>query len=283
MKTVYGISELRVIVDEQKKQGRTIGFVPTMGALHSGHISLIEKCVSGNDFNIVSIFVNPTQFGPNEDFNKYPRTLDADIKICEKAGVDVVFAPNASEMYADTKEATLVCPPYSLVDKLCGKSRVGHFDGVATVVAKLFNITGCKRAYFGEKDAQQLFVIKKMVQDLNFDVEIVSCPIVREPDGLAMSSRNTYLTPEGRTRALKIYKALLCVKKLYEQGENEVKALRDAALSVLDGLDVEYFDVYDLNSFEETDRIVSTAVALCAIKIHQGKGYDVRLIDNIRL
>jgi len=287
LKIIKSIKELRTVLDGI--QGKT-GLVPTMGALHKGHLSLIERCVSENDFNIVSIFVNPTQFGPKEDFDKYPRTLEADVKMCEQAGVDVVFAPSSSEMYKNTMDTTLVCPPYAAVDKLCGKSRVGHFDGVATVVSKLFNITSCDRAYFGKKDAQQLFIIKKMVDDLNFNVEIISCDIVREEDGLAMSSRNTYLTSQNRTEALKLSKALKCVKDLYAKGENSVKALTDAALSVMRGLDVEYFEICDLNTFHEADNIIKQDVeniALAAVNIYQGENSEaknrVRLIDNIEL
>ena len=177
MKIIHKIEELKNILKDKKTL--EIGLVPTMGALHEGHASLIKKSVEQNDYTVVSVFVNPVQFGINEDFDKYPRTLEKDAKLCENLGADIVFAPAVDEMYQDTKELTLVCPPYSAINKLCGKSRPGHFDGVATVVSKLFNITGCTKAYFGQKDAQQLFIIKKMVKDLNFNVEIIPCPIVR--------------------------------------------------------------------------------------------------------
>ena len=180
----------------------SIGLVPTMGALHDGHKSLIDKSVGENKNTIVSIFVNPIQFGANEDLDKYPRQLQEDAKLCEKAGVSIIFAPKVSEMYGDDKNnLTLICPPYSAVDKLCGKSRVGHFDGVCSVVAKLFNLTKANKAYFGQKDAQQLFIIQKMVRDLNFDIEIIPCPIVREVDNLALSSRNQYLSENDRKDA----------------------------------------------------------------------------------
>jgi pantoate--beta-alanine ligase len=206
--------------------------------------------------------------------------------MCEKAGVDIIFAPEASEMYPNGKnEITLVCPPYAHVDKLCGSSRTGHFDGVASVVAKLFNIVKPQRAYFGKKDAQQLFIIKRMVEDLNFDVEIVPCEIVREKDGLAMSSRNAYLTPEGRLCALKLGKALFCAKELYQRGEKDVNALTDAALAILEGVSVEYFEILDTNSFEKISTIANKgAIALTAANIHQkDDNNDVRLIDNMEL
>ena len=215
LKIIHKISQIREIT---KNLNVSVGLVPTMGALHSGHASLIEKSVKDNGFTIVSVFVNPVQFGINEDFDKYPRTLENDAQLCEKLGADVVFAPSVDEMYQNTRELTLVCPPYSAINKLCGKSRPGHFDGVATVVSKLFNITKCTRAYFGQKDAQQLFIIKKMVKDLNFDIEIVPCPIIRESDGLALSSRNSYLDENARKEALKLSRALNYSKELWQKG-----------------------------------------------------------------
>lgn len=262
-------------------QTGSVGLIPTMGALHRGHLSLIEKSVNENDITVVSIFVNPTQFGANEDFDKYPRTLEADAEICEKAGVDYIFAPNASEMYGDTRNTTLICPPYNDVDKLCGKSRPGHFDGVATVVGKLFNIVKPDRAYFGKKDAQQLFIIKKMVRDLNFDLNIVPCPIVRETDGLALSSRNTYLTPESRKNALKISAALRKVHELFISGINDYNTLYDTVLAYLDAEEIEYFEIVGAEYFEiyeNTDIIKPNSIALIAAKID-----GVRLIDNVDL
>ena len=258
-----------------------IGLVPTMGALHAGHLSLIEKSVKENDITVVSIFVNPTQFGPNEDFDKYPRTLEADAEICEKAGVNYIFAPSVSEMYDDTRNTTLICPQYTDVDKLCGKSRPGHFDGVATVVAKLFNIVKPDNAYFGKKDAQQLFIIKKMVRDLNFDINIVPMPIVREADGLALSSRNAYLTSDARKEALKISLALKKVRELFKAGTNDYNTLQDTVLAYLDEEKIEYFEIADANSFdiyENTDIINPNSIALIAAKID-----GVRLIDNMDL
>ena len=196
------INEVRENVKKWRAAGLKVGLVPTMGALHEGHLSLIKKAKSECDKVVVSVFVNPIQFGPSEDFDKYPRTLEADMALCDKEGVDVVFAPNAAEMYGGGRLSndtlTYVCPPYFYVDKLCGKSRVGHFDGVCTVVMKLFNIVQPDYAFFGQKDAQQVIIIKKMVQDLNIPIEIIQCPIVREESGLALSSRNKYLSEEGK-------------------------------------------------------------------------------------
>ncbi|MBE7706854.1 MAG: pantoate--beta-alanine ligase [Cyanobacteria bacterium SIG30] len=281
MKVIKTIKELREILKEARKN-KTIGLVPTMGALHLGHASLIKNSTKENDFTVVSIFVNPTQFGPNEDYNKYPRTLEADSKICEELDVDVIFSPSPDEMYADQNESTFVCPAYSDINKLCGKSRPGHFDGVATVVSKLFNIVKPDRAYFGEKDAQQLFIIKKMVRDLNFDIEIVPCPIIREKDGLALSSRNTYLNQENRKRALKLSKALFTIKEMSQKGIKNAEQLVDTALSILENEDVEYFEILDLNKFEKIDTISNESIALCAVKFPQENG-TVRLIDNIKL
>ncbi len=277
MKIIHKISQIREITKEIKG---SIGLVPTMGALHKGHKSLIDKSVEQNDFTIVSVFVNPVQFGINEDFDKYPRTLQQDAKLCEDAGVDVVFAPSVDEMYQDTKELTLVCPPYSAINKLCAKSRPGHFDGVATVVSKLFNITGCTRAYFGQKDAQQLFIIKKMVKDLNFNVEIVPCPIVREDDGLALSSRNSYLDKDARKDALKLSAALKYSKELWQKGIKEKQTLCDSALKILEGLDVDYVEIVNPDTFEDWQENDKNALMLIAAKIPPS---GTRLIDNMEL
>ena len=277
MKIIHKISEIREIT---KNLNKTIGLVPTMGALHLGHASLIKKSVEENDFTIVSVFVNPVQFGINEDFDKYPRTLEKDAKLCEELGADIVFAPSADEMYQDTKELTLVCPPYSAINKLCGKSRPGHFDGVATVVSKLFNITKCTRAYFGQKDAQQLFVIKKMVMDLNFDIEIVPCPIIREKDGLALSSRNSYLDEKARQEGLKLSKALNYAKELWQKGIKDRQVLCDSALKIMEGLDVDYVEIVNPETFEDWQETDKNALMLVAAKIPPT---NTRLIDNMEL
>lgn len=277
LKIIHKISQIREIT---KNLNVSVGLVPTMGALHSGHASLIEKSVKDNGFTIVSVFVNPVQFGINEDFDKYPRTLENDAQLCEKLGADVVFAPSVDEMYQDTRELTLVCPPYSAINKLCGKSRPGHFDGVATVVSKLFNITKCTRAYFGQKDAQQLFIIKKMVKDLNFDIEIVPCPIIRESDGLALSSRNSYLDENARKEALKLSRALYYSKELWQKGIKDTEILRDSALKILEGLDVDYVEIVDPDSFEDYKNGDKRALMLVAAKIPP---VNTRLIDNMEL
>ncbi len=277
LKIIHKISQIREIT---KNLNVSVGLVPTMGALHSGHASLIEKSVKDNGFTIVSVFVNPVQFGINEDFDKYPRTLENDAQLCEKLGADVVFAPSVDEMYQDTRELTLVCPPYSAINKLCGKSRPGHFDGVATVVSKLFNITKCTRAYFGQKDAQQLFIIKKMVKDLNFDIEIVPCPIIRESDGLALSSRNSYLDENARKEALKLSRALNYSKELWQKGIRDKDILRDSALKILEGLDVDYVEIVDPETFEDWQETGKKALMLIAAKIPPT---NTRLIDNMEL
>jgi len=196
MRVIETISDLKAIIRTQKNLGRVIGLVPTMGYLHEGHLSLVNMSRQNNDYTVMSIFVNPTQFGPNEDFDRYPRDLERDLKLAEAAGVDVVFAPSVKEMYPDGYKTYVNVE--GITEVLCGKSRPGHFRGVTTIVTKLFNIVEPHRAYFGQKDAQQVAVIKKMVKDLNMNVEIITCPIVREEDGLAMSSRNVYLSPEER-------------------------------------------------------------------------------------
>ena len=277
LKIIHKISQIREIT---KNLNVSVGLVPTMGALHSGHASLIEKSVKDNGFTIVSVFVNPVQFGINEDFDKYPRTLENDAQLCEKLGADVVFAPSVDEMYQDTRELTLVCPPYSAINKLCGKSRPGHFDGVATVVSKLFNITKCTRAYFGQKDAQQLFIIKKMVKDLNFDIEIVPCPIIRESDGLALSSRNSYLDENARKEALKLSIALNYSKELWQKGIRDKDILRDSALKILEGLDVDYVEIVEPETFEDWQETGKKALMLIAAKIPPT---NTRLIDNMEL
>ena len=200
------IKDVRQNVKDWKKQGLTVGLVPTMGALHEGHLSLIKKAVEDCDRVVVSVFVNPIQFCAGEDLDKYPKTLEADEKLCNDAGVDIVFAPTPTEMYGQGQMRTndfltYVIPPFFYVNKLCGKSRVGHFDGVCTVVNKLFNIVQPDCAYFGQKDAQQLIIIKKMVEDLNIPINIISCPIIREASGLAMSSRNKYLSEADKVEA----------------------------------------------------------------------------------
>ncbi len=287
MKIISNVNELRNEIKALKtSKGGTVGLVPTMGALHQGHISLVKKARQQNEIVIVSVFVNPTQFGPNEDYDKYPRTLEEDAKLCEEENVDFLFAPSPRDIYDEyyfkNKETTLICPPYDVVNKLCGKSRPGHFDGVCTIVAKLFNITKCDRAYFGKKDAQQLFIIQKMVKDLNFDIEIIGCPIVREADNLAMSSRNTYLDDSARADALNISKALFCAKELFDKGVKDSAILIDTALAVAKNIEVEYAEIVSMNTFEKVDTIENKALMLIAARVNSN-GSMVRLIDNIEL
>ena len=277
------IKETKENVRLWKKDGLKIGLVPTMGALHDGHASLIKKAKETCDKVIVSIFVNPIQFGPNEDYDKYPRTIDTDKELCEKIGADLIFAPTPKEMYGEQRlsnnELTFVCPPYELVDCLCGKSRMGHFDGVATVVTKLFNIAEPDVAFFGQKDAQQLFIIKKMVQDLNMNLEIVACPIVREADGLALSSRNRYLSEDERIKALSISKALREIEKIYKQGINETQIMMDTAFSIIDkNIEIEYVEFRNFKTFEKVEEVSEGTLIAIAAKV--GK---TRLIDNIIL
>ena len=224
MKILKTVAEVRETIKSWRKEGFSIGFVPTMGYLHEGHQSLIKKAHEQNDKVIVSVFVNPMQFGPNEDFESYPRDIERDSKICEEAGGNVIFNPEISEMYDEYFSSFVNMD--TLPNGLCGKSRPIHFKGVCTVVAKLFNIVTPDRAYFGQKDAQQLAIIKRMVSDLNFDIEIIGCPIIREDDGLAKSSRNTYLNPEERQAAVVLSKALNLGRELVEKGEKNVENRR---------------------------------------------------------
>ena len=223
-------------------------------------------------------------FGPNEDFDKYPRTIENDLELCKKYGVDIVFSPTPKEMYGENKilsntELTYICPPYKLVDCLCGKSRPGHFDGVATVVLKLFNIVNPNYAFFGQKDAQQLFILKKMVKDLNLDIEIIPCPIVREPDGLALSSRNTYLSTKEREFALSISKALREIERQYNMGITDANILFDIGISVLNqNINLEYLEFRDFETFDKIQNVKKNTLIAIAAKV--GK---TRLIDNIIL
>ena len=281
---IHTISEVREKVREWKKEGLTVGLVPTMGALHNGHKSLIEKSVAKCDKTVVSVFVNPIQFCPGEDLDKYPRTLDADEKLCSEVGADIVFAPSPKEMYGEghilsNDFLTYVIPPYFYTDKLCGKSRVGHFDGVCTVVNKLFNIVQPDFAFFGEKDRQQLIILKKMVKDLNIPVEIIPCPIVREESGLALSSRNKYLSDKDKVDALALSKILFNIKACYNKGISDAKALSETAYSYLnDNHNLEYLEFRDADNLEEKTVVDDNTIVFIALKVA-----NVRLIDNILL
>ena len=281
---VHTIKEVREQIKEWKKAGLTVGLVPTMGALHNGHLSLIKKAVEKCDKVVVSVFVNPIQFCPGEDLDKYPRTLEADQKLCESKGVNIVFAPTPSEMYGDCQMRTndfltYVIPPFFYVNKLCGKSRVGHFDGVCTVVNKLFNIVQPDFAFFGQKDAQQLIIIKKMVKDLNIPVEIIPCPIVREESGLALSSRNKYLSEEDKIQALALSKILNNIKNCYKKGITDVEALKETAYQFLnDHHDLEYLEFMNEENLDE----MTTAEDHTRVFIACNVG-GVRLFYNILL
>ena len=281
---LHTINEVRQQVKEWKKQGLTVALVPTMGALHNGHLSLVKKAVEKCDKVVVSVFVNPIQFCAGEDLDKYPRTLEADTKLCEDNGVSIVFAPSPSEMYGEGQMRTndfltYVIPPFFYVNKLCGKSRVGHFDGVCTVVNKLFNIVQPDCAFFGQKDAQQLIIIKKMVKDLNIPVEIIPCPIVREDSGLALSSRNKYLSEEDKVHALVLSKILNNIKSCYKKGIKDVEMLKETAYQFLnEHHDLEYLEFMNQEDLEEVKIADDNTRVFIACKVA-----GVRLIDNILL
>ncbi|MGM9531888.1 pantoate--beta-alanine ligase [Intestinibacter sp.] len=274
MKIATTVLETRNTVKQWRKEGYTVGLVPTMGFLHEGHASLIKKCREQNDKVVVSVFVNPTQFGPNEDLEAYPRDLNKDKALCESLGADLIFHPEPSEMYHDPKAYVNI---EGLSDNLCGKSRPIHFKGVCTVVSKLFNIVSPDRAYFGQKDAQQLAIIKKMVKDLNFDVEIVGCPIVREADGLAKSSRNTYLSEEERKAALCLSRSVKRGMEIIEKGisanvvlDEMKKVINEEPLAKID-----YVSMVDALTMEDVEKVEKDV--LVAMAVYIGK---TRLIDN---
>ena len=276
MRIVESIKDVRATVKEWKAKGLKVGFVPTMGYLHEGHESLIRKASEENDRVVVSIFVNPIQFGPKEDLSTYPRDLERDSKVCESAGADIIFHPENEEMYF--KDFSTFVDMNGLTAELCGKSRPTHFRGVCTVVTKLFNIVAPDRAYFGEKDAQQLAVIKRMVRDLNIDIEIIGCPIVREKDGLAKSSRNTYLSVEERNAATILNKSLTLAKEKIQAGERDSEIIIKLIEEVINSeklARIDYIEVVDSLSMEKVERIEKSV--LVAIAVFIGK---TRLIDN---
>lgn len=279
MEIISEIEQIRKKLDSVRS-GNKIGFVPTMGAIHRGHTALIKTAVSECDFVVVSIFVNPTQFGEGEDFDQYPRDLQSDAHICEKEGVDLIFAPKTSQMYPH-RQLTWV-DVESLTQKLCGASRPGHFRGVCTVCTKLFNIIQPDIAFFGQKDAQQAVVIKRMVADLNIPLHIRTCPIVRDDDGLATSSRNKYLTAGQRKEALLIYKSLCECRKMFEQGVKDASQLErkiEEILSAGDTLEIDYIELVDAETLEHISEASSKDV-LVAVAAKVG---ETRLIDNIIL
>jgi len=276
MKIVKTISEMKQI---RRNLKGTVGFWPTLGYLHEGHLTLVRRSVTENDSTIVSIFVNPTQFGPNEDFNKYPRDFPRDLAMLEKEGVDYVFMPSTEEMYPPQYNTWI--EPKGITDYLEGAKRPGHFRGVATVCNKLFNIIEPDKAYFGQKDAQQVLVIKKMAADLNMNLKVITCPTVREPDGLAMSSRNVYLTPEQRKAAPVLNKSLLLAEKLFTGGERNSAVILEKMTALIQKeplARIDYISIADTETLEELKIINKTALVSMAVRFG-----NTRLIDNVIL
>jgi pantoate--beta-alanine ligase len=277
MEVAKTTESVRSLVKAARSSGKKIGLVPTMGALHIAHIALIETAVKQCDFVVVSIFVNPTQFGAGEDFENYPRTLDADLEICKKAGIDVVFAPMTEQMYG-AENLTWVNVE-KLTEPLCGRFRPKHFRGVTTVCAKLFNIVLPDVAFFGQKDAQQAIVIKRMVADLNMPLEIVLCPTVREPNGLAVSSRNKYLTEQQKKDAGLIYKSLQKCREMIEAGIRDTREILLEMRRILEqvpAIEVEYVNIVDAETLQTLDQVSGKILVAVAARIG-----TARLIDNI--
>ena len=279
MKIVKTIADVRKYVSDARSEGKSVGFVPTMGAMHVGHASLIDVAVKKCDYVVVSIFVNPTQFGPTEDLEKYPRNLDADAALCKEHGADLIFAPEVNQMYPD--QLITWVDVENITATLCGSFRPGHFRGVTTVCAKLFNIVGPDFAFFGQKDAQQVVVIRQMVADLNMPLEIVTCPIIRDADGLATSSRNKYLSESERKDALLLSKSLFMCRDLYQQGTKQANKLISAIRNVLsesENVKIQYIEIVNPQNLTPVEQIDDTG--LVAIAAHVG---STRLIDNILL
>jgi pantoate--beta-alanine ligase len=278
MKVYSGIAPLKAEISKSRKSGKSIGFVPTMGNLHEGHISLLKACKKGNDISILSIYVNPTQFGKNEDLGKYPRTLKEDLAMAKEVGVDIVFTPTDQIIYPEGFSTYVTEERLSI--PMEGKKRPGHFKGVLTVVAKLFNIIEPDRVYFGEKDAQQAILIRKMINDLNFDAEIKVLPTVRESNGLAMSSRNNYLSIKDREKASVIYKSLTLAKDAFDKGEKDQEKLLDIVrkeISKNPNMSIDYAEIRSLKDLEAVNKVEE---ALLAISVNFA---GVHLIDNIIL
>lgn len=276
MQIVKTVEDVRKQVKVWREQGLSVGLVPTMGYLHEGHKSLIDKAVEQNDCVVVSVFVNPIQFGPTEDLATYPRDLEHDAAICEEAGADLIFHPQPEEMYYD--DFCTYIDMDNLTKGLCGKTRPTHFRGVCTVVGKLFHIVGPDRAYFGQKDAQQLAVIRRMVRDLNFPLQIVGCPIVREEDGLAKSSRNTYLSPEERKAAVILHKGLEKGEEMVRAGERDAGKVKKAICDIIESeplAKIDYVDIVDFDNIQEKEVLEGSVLA--AVAVYIGK---TRLIDN---
>jgi pantoate--beta-alanine ligase len=279
MKIIESPEEMQRYSRGLRRTGKRLGFVPTMGALHDGHLSLVKMARGQSDCTAASIFVNPLQFGPHEDYGKYPRTFERDCHLLEAENVDVLFAPKVETMYPEG--AKTVVEVESLSERLDGKSRPGHFKGVTTVVAKLLNIVQPEMAFFGQKDAAQVAIVRRMVRDLNMDVQIVVCPIVRERDGLAMSSRNAYLDPQQRKQALVLYRALMRVQFLADRGERNVTKLLDTGKQVIaeePGARLDYLEIVDPDTLDPVDDLSRGALAAVAAWVG-----TTRLIDNLLL
>ncbi len=277
---IKSIEEMKKVIKKEKQIGKSVGFVPTMGYLHEGHISLIRCSKKDNNITVVSIFVNPIQFGENEDLDRYPRDIERDYKICMEEGVDYVFYPSYEEMYPE--DFSTYVEVKGLTEGLCGAFRPGHFRGVTTVVTKLFNIVNPDRAYFGKKDYQQYRVIKKMVSDLNMDVEVIGCPLIREKDGLAMSSRNKYLSKEERESSLSLSKALFKAKEMFENGEKDPqkikKMIEEIILSYPLVKEIQYIEIVDPETLKPKKRLEKGDIIALAVYVG-----NTRLIDNIEL
>ncbi len=279
MKLVKTISEVREEVGRARSRGRSVGLVPTMGFLHEGHLSLVDRCRELSDYVVVSIYVNPLQFGPSEDFDRYPRALERDLALVEERGVDLVFAPDDRELYPT--ELTVAVTPRRLADRLCGLSRPGHFEGVLTVVAKLFGIVQPDLAVFGQKDFQQAVLIRKMVADLDMRVGIDVAPTVREADGIAMSSRNEYLSADERRRALSISRGLAAAVRSFRSGQRDAATVRQVVLDTIaaaGGVELEYAELVSADELEPVDRADDDTVVSVAARVG-----TTRLIDNARL
>ncbi|TLE16522.1 pantoate--beta-alanine ligase [Helicobacter apodemus] len=279
MKVIKSVKELQIFIQTYKRQNpkEVIGLVPTMGALHKGHLSLIKASKTTCDLTIVSIFVNPTQFGVNEDFSKYPRKIEADLKICQSVEVDIVFMPEIEEMYPlKSSLQTTFNAPLSMASVLEGEARSGHFNGVLQIINKLFHLIQPHKAFFGKKDAQQLLIVQKMVEDLFFPIEIIPCEIVRSEEGLALSSRNVYLSLEGKRKALKISQSLKVAMQVIMQGERESLKIKNEALRVLEGLEVEYFAIVN-RELESILTIQKDSTLILVV----AKVEEVRLLDNL--
>lgn len=271
------VRDVRQAVAAARAAGRLIGFVPTMGALHTGHMSLVEAARGEGAWTVVSIYVNPTQFAPNEDFSAYPRTFDADLAACAGAGVDLVFVPDNAEMYPSGDETRV--RPGALADRLCGPFRPGHFEGVCTVVAKLFQIVQPDAAYFGQKDAQQVAIIRRMTRDLLMPIRVETCPLIRDTDGLALSSRNVRLSPEDRAKALTLYESLMTARRMLEAGEpscGKIIAAMRAVVARHAEIRVDYLSIVDPETLADVRKPAGRVLVAGAIRIG-----DVRLIDNM--